>query len=109
MAAAGLRVAALLRRMDLAGRGAYVLSRSAAADPAAADKLAGLLVRSGLEVGHVRRGELLVDADLTIVESPITNKTRVRGQADAREELVKPVCHRSRWRSRHPPCRHWHP
>lgn len=34
------------------GRGAYVLSRSAAADPAAADKLAGLLVRSGLEVGR---------------------------------------------------------
>ena len=33
------------------GRGAYVLSRSAA-DPAAADKLAGLLVRSGLEVGR---------------------------------------------------------
>lgn len=34
------------------GRGAYVISRSAAADPAAADKLAGLLVRSGLEVGR---------------------------------------------------------
>ncbi|WP_341020492.1 M14 family metallopeptidase [Brevundimonas diminuta] len=34
------------------GRGAYLLSRSAAADPAAADKLAGLLVRSGLEVGR---------------------------------------------------------
>lgn len=34
------------------GRGAYVLSRSSAADPAAADKLAGLLVRSGLEVGR---------------------------------------------------------
>lgn len=34
------------------GRGAYVLSRSAAADPAAADKLAALLVRSGLEVGR---------------------------------------------------------
>lgn len=34
------------------GRGAYVLSRSAAADPAAADKLAGLLVRSGVEVGR---------------------------------------------------------
>ena len=34
------------------GRGANVLSRSAAADPAAADKLAGLLVRSGLEVGR---------------------------------------------------------
>ena len=34
------------------GRGAYVLSRSAAADPAAADKLAGLLVRSGIEVGR---------------------------------------------------------
>ena len=34
------------------GRGAYVLSRSGAADPAAADKLAGLLVRSGLEVGR---------------------------------------------------------
>ncbi|MGX8272942.1 M14 family metallopeptidase [Brevundimonas diminuta] len=34
------------------GRGAYILSRSAAADPAAADKLAGLLVRSGLEVGR---------------------------------------------------------
>lgn len=34
------------------GRGAYVLSRAGAADPAAADKLAGLLVRSGLEVGR---------------------------------------------------------
>ena len=34
------------------GRGAYVISRSGAADPAAADKLAGLLVRSGLEVGR---------------------------------------------------------
>ena len=34
------------------GRGAYVISRSGAADPAAADKLAGLLVRSGIEVGR---------------------------------------------------------
>ncbi|MFC5372258.1 M14 family metallopeptidase [Brevundimonas faecalis] len=34
------------------GRGAYVISRASAADPAAADKLAGLLVRSGLEVGR---------------------------------------------------------
>lgn len=39
-------------RDGVAGRGAYVLSRSAAVDPAAADKLAGLLVRSGLEVGR---------------------------------------------------------
>lgn len=39
-------------RDGLAGRGAYVLSRSGAADPAAADKLAGLLVRSGIEVGR---------------------------------------------------------
>jgi len=39
-------------RDGVAGRGAYVLSRSSAADPAAADKLAGLLVRSGIEVGR---------------------------------------------------------
>lgn len=39
-------------RDGVAGRGAYILSRSAAVDPAAADKLAGLLVRSGLEVGR---------------------------------------------------------
>ena len=43
---------AFLRDGISGGRGAYVLSRSAAADPAAADKLAGLLVRSGLEVGR---------------------------------------------------------
>jgi hypothetical protein len=34
------------------GRGAYVIARSQAADPAAADKLAGLLVRSNIEVGR---------------------------------------------------------
>ena len=34
------------------GRGVYVIARSRAADPAAADKLAGLLVRSNIEVGQ---------------------------------------------------------
>ena len=34
------------------GRGAYVIARSKATDPAAADKLAGLLVRSNIEVGR---------------------------------------------------------
>ena len=40
-------------RDGVAGRGAYVLSR--ASDPAAADRLAGLLVRSGIEVGVARQ------------------------------------------------------
>jgi hypothetical protein len=37
-------------RDGLTGRGAYVIARSAT-DPAAADRLAGLLVRQGIEVG----------------------------------------------------------
>ena len=39
-------------RDGLAGRGAWVLSRGA--DPAATERLAGLLVRSGIEVGRAR-------------------------------------------------------
>ncbi|WP_395942633.1 M14 family metallopeptidase [Brevundimonas sp.] len=40
-------------RDGMSGRGAYVLPR--AKDPAAADRLAGLLVRSGIEVGVARQ------------------------------------------------------